>query len=462
MIPRRAASSLGLRGVSALSMLPASVGSHSIVMRTPHDLFAHAARLLADGFGDAADPATLRLLAALGWHDLANLDHAERISRHNLLAAAARFEIVFTMAAPDAPDLCVFGAQLGTPGTGTAASACGVGLTPATAFAGCVGEGVEFLSQLAISREDIAWVAPPGDAAAAFSARLALATNAPAGWLQARDLIRDRPASVPAALCLRSRSPTPVSPPVPLSLGCAAGRSPAAAVLHGLLEVVERDAACLWWRGGVRPRGLAANDPALRAGAEMFAAVRRGASGRVGWVMDITSDIALPCLVAVSCDEAGAGVACGVAARTSRTTAARAAVLELCQMELAARLAQGKRRARGEAALGPADLAHLRRHDELNARRCALLQPCEPQAAWHDCAEPDAERALAHAVGHLRKRGIECYAVDLTCPAFAIAVFQVICPSLETEPSPLRGPRLLAAEAATGGGLPHTRGVPLF
>lgn len=285
-------------------------------------------------------------------------------------------------------------------------------------------------------------------------------TDAPIGWVQALDLIRNRPAPVLAAFCLRSHRQGP-APSVPLSLECAAGstrRRRCCTVCWSWSSATQR--AC----GGAAACGLAGDDPALRAGTETLAAVRRAGSGRASWIMDITSDIALPCLVAAFCNAAGGSVAYGTTARTSRAAAARAAVLELLQIELAAQL---KRRALGDAALRPADLAHIRRHSELNARRCALLQPSEPAAERHNCpeldgAEPDAGRALAHAVGRPGERAIDCYAVDLTRPAFDIPVFLVICPALETEPSSLRGSRLAAAEAAAGGGSRHTQGVPLF
>ena len=48
-----------------------------------------------------------------------------------------------------------------------------------------------------------------------------------------------------------------------LGVGSVAVYSEAdAAALHGLLEVAERDAAALWWRGGARPRPLALEHPA--------------------------------------------------------------------------------------------------------------------------------------------------------------------------------------------------------
>src|SRR5262249_4939749 len=78
----------------------------------------------------------------------------ETANRVNLLMAASRFARVFELAAPDAPGLINFGAQFdpvladpiheGSPLVGVS----GVGLTLQQAFQSCVGEGVEYLSQL--------------------------------------------------------------------------------------------------------------------------------------------------------------------------------------------------------------------------------------------------------------------------------------------------------------------------
>ena len=59
-------------------------------------------------------------------------------------------------------------------------------------------------------------------------------------------------------------------------------------------------------------------------------------------------------------------------------------------------------------------------------------------------------------------RGIETFTIDLTRPQFAIPVARVLCPALEKEPSEATGERLRAAIQRTGGGLRHTRGIPLM
>ena len=119
-------------------------------------LFARAASLLLGKELDAAgdhdaekSPAGAGILARN-----ARIIDPQTANRAHLLIAASRFVRVFELAAPDAPGLFSFGAQFdpaladslheGSPMVGVS----GVGLTLREAFQGCIGEGIEYLSQL--------------------------------------------------------------------------------------------------------------------------------------------------------------------------------------------------------------------------------------------------------------------------------------------------------------------------
>ena len=129
-------------------------------------LFSSAAALLLGELPEAAMNSTARRL-------LENLDYAlppaganeEALHRARLLQAASKFIRVFELNVPDAPGLVAFGAEIdpaladalhaGSPPV----SVSGVGSTVQEAFQGCVGEGIEYLSQLysgadALSRDD--------------------------------------------------------------------------------------------------------------------------------------------------------------------------------------------------------------------------------------------------------------------------------------------------------------------
>jgi len=123
------------------------------------NLFAGAASLLLGEDSEETDNRDAwQLLEALGYAAATEFKRAESGSetRHRaaLLKVASRFARVFELTAPDAPGLICFGAefdpvladplQAGSPVVGVS----GVGVSLQEAFQGCIGEGIEYLSQL--------------------------------------------------------------------------------------------------------------------------------------------------------------------------------------------------------------------------------------------------------------------------------------------------------------------------
>ena len=167
--------------------------------------------------------------------------------------AASRFARVFELAAPDAPGLISFGAQFdpaladslheGSPIVGVS----GVGLSLPEAFQGCIGEGVEYLSQLQTESdqllkpriEDCAGKLGPMalELVAILSERRTQPERA-LSWFRATRSTDGSEVLLPADICLR-RPPAQreFTPPFPLSIGSAAGPSREAAALHGLLGI---------------------------------------------------------------------------------------------------------------------------------------------------------------------------------------------------------------------------------
>jgi ribosomal protein S12 methylthiotransferase accessory factor len=253
-----------------------------------------------------------------------------------------------------------------------------------------------------------------------------------------------------------------MTPPFLLSTGCGAGRTQADAVLHGLCELVERDAAGLWWRGGMRGRPLALEDPALREAAALLAALRQGSDSRRTWLLDITTDLGIPAIAAISSHANGKGFACGLGARPTLAGAARGAIMELCQCELAHAVVAAKRAEGGEARLNDRDRDHLARATQIDADTCSLLHPRGMPARHEACSSEEPVEQIRWLTTRLAALGIEAFVVDLTRPAFAIPVVRVIAPGLQIEPSRLESARLRRAMLATGGGQQATNGVPLF
>jgi ribosomal protein S12 methylthiotransferase accessory factor len=440
------------------------------------NLFASAASsLLGDQSEDSSAADVRLLLEALGY---ANEAGPEIHHRALLLKAASRFTRVFQLVAPDAPGMVAFGAEFdpaiadpmhaGSPLVGVS----GVGVSVQDAFQGCIGEGIEYLSQLQ-TEADLRLPANPGDPTAGlgpqardfltgFSAHR-LRPEIELSWHRVMRLTDDCEASLPADLCLRlPPAQREIKPPFPLSTGSAAGTSWAAAALHGVLELIERDAASLWWRGG-NPAGSIPPQHEARDMAEaLLPGLRQNASARRSWVLDITTDIGVPCVVAASCMPDGFGLALGLAARPTLKAAARSATLEMCQMELALAVVDAKCRERGEAALNERDLVHRRRATMIDADRCQLLQPGPPRAEHLDFSVSDPGAALRLIVDRLAQLGIETFGLDLTRPHLTVPVARVIAPGLQLEPSSIITKRLADMIALTGGGIKYTGGVALI
>jgi ribosomal protein S12 methylthiotransferase accessory factor len=419
-----------------------------------------------------ADSAEARLLRHLGYDDG---DVAQAANRARLLHAAARLRRIFLLAVPDAPGLTFFGGEAdpatfdksyeGLP-TGSLA---GSGLTPQRAFESCVGEGVEYLSQFLRADDAIESATPnvhheiPDPHVKRFVAvtlaDAAVDANRPIGWVSADRLPDGERVRFPLDLCYRRRpAEQDFVPPLKLSSGCAAGTSVEAATLRALLELIERDAVALWWRGGRRGRAIAPDGEAAATANALLAQVRQGKADRTSWLLDITTDVEIPVVAALSANADGFGFAFGFGARLTLADAARAAIFELCQVEFGQHIIAAKRRDSGDGALNENDRRQSRRVTDFDARGCRLLQPRpEPAEGRHGPAS-----TLRDALGRLEARGIAAYRINLTRPELGIPVVRVLAPGLQLEPCRIVGPRLAAMIGTTGGGAAHHGGMPLL
>ncbi|HXT81947.1 MAG TPA: YcaO-like family protein [Acetobacteraceae bacterium] len=425
----------------------------------------------------SADPQVRSLLTAL---DYANGTPAPGDIEHRvrMLRAAATFTRLFRLPAAAAPGMAFFGAEVDPSTLPSAASdlrpmsASGAGLSFRAAFEACVGEGVELLSQCALI-DDAFTSAILGAQAPSLDPAILQATQrllgatgmdeaTPIDWIGGTRARDGEPTLLPADLCLRRGSAARLPVDSPLSIGCAAAVSHSEAVLHGLLELIERDAAALWWRGGRRGRLVPADSPVAQPALSLLGAIRHGTAGRRTWLLDITTDLAVPVIAALSVDAAGAGFACGVAAHLTMAQAAEAAIRELSQMELAHEIVAAKRNEGGDAALNDADRAHLRRAHDLDVETCVLLHPLPPREPVPDIVAEDAAEGARKVTGRLLDHGIETFLLDLTRSRFGIPVVRVICPGLEKEPSRLIGSRLQSTIAHTGGVTDDGTHIPLM
>jgi ribosomal protein S12 methylthiotransferase accessory factor len=427
------------------------------------------------GRGDPSSHET-SLLRYLGYDD-GNVAKAE--GRARLLRAAGKFRRLFLIPVPDARGIVFFGGEADPAVLGAGAAGApignlaGSGLSPQRAFESCVGEGIEYLSQFVDPRDPIepGSFADHGDAYDVDTRRFVAAVLAagnvdpahPIEWITARRVAGGADLRFPVDLCCR-RGPgqQAFTPPLKLSTGCAAGETVEAATLRAALELIERDAVALWWRGGRRGRPVAPDSEAGCAAAALLAQARQGSEERQSWLLDITTDIGIPAVAAASAGPDGYGFAYGFAARPSLADAACSALFELFQVELGQHVVAAKRRESGDAALSDGDRRQLRRGTLFDTRDCALLRPDGAPNAILPDVPTDAVRGLEHVIERLAAHNIAAYTLDLTRPTFGVPVVRVIAPGLQLEPCHIVGTRLAGMIRETGGGGLHHGGMLLL
>lgn len=331
-----------------------------------------------------------------------------------------------------------------------ALSVGGAGFTLEDAVAGCLGEAVERLSQ--IERDgDIVLTAPIedvrvpdqiGELIDLIRAR-DVAPLPPIDWVRARSCTTGDEALVPADWCLRRAKPLALEiPGGALSTGSAAATALDDATARGLLELIERDAASLWWHAIRGAAALGNGRVETAAAARIAGELRQGdGGGRRTSVIDITSDLGIPVMAAFSHQDDGIGFTLGLAARVSPSRAVSGALMELAQMELGLQLALGKREQIGETALTSEDRRHLTRAAVPIAELTPLAASEPPRRFLPLPADAGPLRPI---VDVLERAGIEAWCVNLSRPDGGPAVAKVIAPRLQPMPGDVVTARLRA------------------
>lgn len=211
------------------------------------------------------------------------------------------------------------------------------------------------------------------------------------------------------------------------SNGCAAGSSLAEAVLQGFLELVERDAAALWWYNRSVRRGVdwhSFDQPYLHAVAQFYAGC-----GRAFWVLDITSDLGIPCFVAL-CAKLGAPaeeITFAFGAHFDASIALLRAVTELNQIMPNLNSDQGATlQSLGGEALRWWNEARLADHPYL----CANNLAARVHESYPKTTEWTLAQALEACLDCARQHGLNVLVLDQSRPDADLAVVRVVVPSL--------------------------------
>ncbi|MFZ5622970.1 MAG: YcaO-like family protein [Gemmatimonadota bacterium] len=242
-----------------------------------------------------------------------------------------------------------------------------------------------------------------------------LAPDAVLDWTRLYPLAEGEPRWLPSALIYFGH-PEASRVGAADSNGNAAGRTRTDAIVRALLEVIERDAVAIWWYNRLSrpPIDLAA----------AFAT-----RGRRVWALDLTTDLGVPVVAAISARMRGAPrISLGFGAGTDTGIALHHALLEVVQTSRASDLPEAKHSrlwatfpelAEWLTAAAPADHPYLLPGDE------APRAPVVPPPTGHS---PRAR--LRWLLARLRDAGLSAYQVNLTRGRTRVPVVKAIVPGL--------------------------------
>lgn len=418
--------------------------------------------------------------------DTAGLLRALAHRHGELIASAARsLTRMFLLRGPWAPGLRFAGGLVTAASADASApeslrslnhtlSVGGGGASIEDALASCIGEAVERLSQFK-RPADIAAVSTISDVhdrlLPGVRQRVAQLCSlaghdkcAKFDWIEGISGITQAKCLIPADWCLRSGAHHPLAVPgAALSTGVAAGPTFEAAALRAILELIERDAVALWWIGGRRARAPTLDAALVREAHDVLSSLRQGNQDRVSWILDLTSDLHVPVMAALSVCPDGRGLACGFGARLTAKDAARAAIYELCQMELGLNLAEAREATGGAAKLSDDDRAKLSLARDIDTESCALLHPSIAVASGDAMlGATQDEGSFSALLRYLSDLRIEVALVDLTRAEFAIPVVAAVAPGLQLMPAQFLTKRLDEVIAEAGGGRRFTNNLMPF
>ncbi|MCW5979531.1 MAG: TOMM precursor leader peptide-binding protein [Bryobacteraceae bacterium] len=238
---------------------------------------------------------------------------------------------------------------------------------------------------------------------------------APIEWMSARSLMTSRRSLVPAAYCLLGYG---ASYCIADANGCAAGPDSASATLNALLELIERDSVAIWWYNRVRLPRVSAPD--------VEAAFGSAFPQRVLKLIDITSDIRVPVVAAVSAGRNGGSTVIGAAAHPDLHEAARKAAAEASMLSLSLPV----RRPR-PAPSTPEERALRRWWRSASLDNQAYLVPLRQAHVATPASRPEtAATLLDRCLRRLEKCGLDAHWLDHTRPEVGVPVVRTIVPGL--------------------------------
>jgi bacteriocin biosynthesis cyclodehydratase domain-containing protein len=230
------------------------------------------------------------------------------------------------------------------------------------------------------------------------------------------------------------------------SNGCAAGTTRAEAIVQGFLELVERDCVALWWYNRVRRPAL---DPSSLQSS--FCRTLRAyyrSLAREFWVLDITSDLGIPCFVAVSrqLPPLSEKIVFGFGAHFDARIAVMRALTELNQVLAVVLTVESERRrfaSEQEAWLAKTTITT---HPYL----CPSRSEATRLGDFPRIVHRDLRDDVRWCQRMVEQRGMELLVLDQTRPDINAAVVRVIVPGLRHFRARFAPGRLYDVPAALG------------
>jgi oxazoline/thiazoline synthase len=209
------------------------------------------------------------------------------------------------------------------------------------------------------------------------------------------------------------------------SNGNAAGNTMEEAILQGFLEVVERDSVAIWWYNGLqRPRvDLASfDDPYFHHLEQYYRSI-----GREMWVLDLTSDLRIPTMAAVSRRTAGGPerLIIGYGSHLDPAVAVTRALTEMSQVGLELDKLPEER-------IAPENAGWLL-GASLQNKPYLVPDPSSPVRQSKDFKfhqSDDIRDDVVAAVALARQHGLEVLVLDLTRPDIGLKVVKVVVPGM--------------------------------
>jgi oxazoline/thiazoline synthase len=227
-------------------------------------------------------------------------------------------------------------------------------------------------------------------------------------WAPAWSLTHAARRYLPFEYCYANTPWQQVHPAAWTSNGCAAGNTLEEAILQGLLEVVERDAAAIWWYNRIQRPAFAWQSLPQRC--REYAAAALPPQWEA-WVLDLTHDLGIPVAAAVA-HHAQQGWALGFGCSLDASHACERALTELVQLIAVKRSVTVAEENSGTA---PAFLLP-------ESRNHAVPAPVS--------ASDDVALEIEACVRSVARQGLECVILNYSRPDLPLCTVKVVVPGL--------------------------------